>query len=388
MPNSNKQMSVYRAAGLQTGLTLVEILVALAVSSILLAGMVQIFASSRTTYTMQDGLSRMQENGRFALDFLTRDLRMGGYFGCLADVGSVITSQIQEDALPNQDAFNPSEGIVGWDYSGTSNGNTYTLSADAAPVDSSGGSWATSSATAQAAGTMAVPGSDIVRLWRGDDGSVEILSISGSGGSAQTVLRSSPTNAFSNNDLLLVTDCARAEYIYSCNVNAKSDLTQITISGSCGNIASASFTTKAPPGEVTRLVSRQYYIGKAGDDATAPPALFMRAFDSTTGTLGDPQELVRGIENMQISYGVDTNNDRSADQYVDATAVAATDWANVISVRVAVLATSVEDTLPLNETDTNTYNLDGVTIDPPNDRQLRQVFTTTITLRNRALAGP
>lgn len=384
MKHCTSQIDIRR----QAGLTLVEILIALAVSGILLAGMVQIFVSSKTTYNMQDGLSRMQENGRFALQFLTEDLRMGGYFGCLANVDSVITNQINTGAGGIQDvgAFQPGEGIVGWDYTSTSSGDIYTLTADAAPVATTSG-WSSTSTTAQATGTTAVPGSDMVRLWRGGNEPIEILEISGSGGSAQTVLRSSPTNEFSDDDFLLVTDCARAELLDACNVNVKTNETQVTLSAGCtpGNIASAGFTTKVPPGEVVKLVSRMYYIGKDGNSATATAALFMRELDGTTGTLGPAQELVRGIENMQLMYGVDTNNDRSTDQYLDATAVTATDWPNVVSVRVAVLATSVDDTLPLNETDTNTYDLNGVTIDPPNDRQMRQIFTTTITLRNRAL---
>src|SRR5690606_34540503 len=266
----NKPTPAHCPTRLQAGLTLAEILVALAVSSILLAGMVQIFASSRTTYHMQDGLSRMQENGRFALDFLTRDLRMGGYFGCLANVDTVIKNQINTGTGGIQDvpAFNPGEGIVGWDYSGTSTGDTYTLTADAAPVATTS-DWTTSSTTSQASGTTAVPGSDMVRLWRGSDQPIEILQISGSGGSAQTVLRSSPTDEFTSDDFLLVTDCARAELIDACNVNVKSGYTQVTLSAGCtpGNIASAGFTTKVPPGEVTKLVSRLYYIGKTGNSA-------------------------------------------------------------------------------------------------------------------------
>lgn len=61
------------------GFTLVEILVALAIGALLTAGFVQIFSSSKKTYLIQDNLSRLQENARFAMDFLARDIRMAGH---------------------------------------------------------------------------------------------------------------------------------------------------------------------------------------------------------------------------------------------------------------------------------------------------------------------
>ncbi|MCK4493007.1 MAG: prepilin-type N-terminal cleavage/methylation domain-containing protein, partial [Methylococcales bacterium] len=66
----------------QSGMTLIEIMIAMLIGVFLLGGVMQIFMSSRQSYRMQDNLSRMQENGRFAMDFLTRDIRMADYQGC------------------------------------------------------------------------------------------------------------------------------------------------------------------------------------------------------------------------------------------------------------------------------------------------------------------
>lgn len=63
----------------QRGFTLVEILVALAIGALLTVGFVQIFSGSKKTYLVQDNLSRLQENGRFAMDFLSQDIRMAGF---------------------------------------------------------------------------------------------------------------------------------------------------------------------------------------------------------------------------------------------------------------------------------------------------------------------
>ncbi|MDO9107004.1 MAG: PilW family protein [Methylovulum sp.] len=63
----------------QSGLTLIELMIAMLLGVFLIGGVVQIFVSSKQTYRMQEGLSRLQENGRFAMDFISRDLRMAGY---------------------------------------------------------------------------------------------------------------------------------------------------------------------------------------------------------------------------------------------------------------------------------------------------------------------
>lgn len=63
----------------QRGLTLVELMVAMAVSLLLLAGVIQIFLSSKQSYRLQEGFSRLQENGRFAVDVLTLNVRHAGF---------------------------------------------------------------------------------------------------------------------------------------------------------------------------------------------------------------------------------------------------------------------------------------------------------------------
>ena len=63
----------------QQGLTLVEILVALVISLFLTAGVIQLFIGTKQTYRFHDALSRLQENGRFALDRMAWDIRMANF---------------------------------------------------------------------------------------------------------------------------------------------------------------------------------------------------------------------------------------------------------------------------------------------------------------------
>ena len=67
---------------LQRGFSIVELMVAVTLSMILMAGVLSIFASSKVTYLSNEKVARLQENGRMALDLIVRDIRASGYMGC------------------------------------------------------------------------------------------------------------------------------------------------------------------------------------------------------------------------------------------------------------------------------------------------------------------
>ena len=61
------------------GITLIELLVALTISGILVAGVYRTFVSQQHTYTVQDQVVDMQQNVRLANNRMTRELRMAGF---------------------------------------------------------------------------------------------------------------------------------------------------------------------------------------------------------------------------------------------------------------------------------------------------------------------
>ena len=67
---------------LQNGISMVEILVALVISLFLLGGIVQVFIANKASYSFSNAISRIQENGRYAMDTMTQDLRGAGFNGC------------------------------------------------------------------------------------------------------------------------------------------------------------------------------------------------------------------------------------------------------------------------------------------------------------------
>ncbi len=66
----------------QKGLTLVELMISLLLSSFLMLGVLQLFLNAHTSDKANSSLARLQENGRIALDMLKQDFRRTGYQGC------------------------------------------------------------------------------------------------------------------------------------------------------------------------------------------------------------------------------------------------------------------------------------------------------------------
>jgi prepilin-type N-terminal cleavage/methylation domain-containing protein len=63
----------------QRGLTLIELVVALAIGLVVIGAVYRTFSSQQRTYTLQDQVAEAQQNARTAMTILMRDLRMAGY---------------------------------------------------------------------------------------------------------------------------------------------------------------------------------------------------------------------------------------------------------------------------------------------------------------------
>ena len=118
-----------------------------------------------------------------------------------------------------------------------------------------------------------------------------------------------------------------------------------------------------------------YYVS----DTPTVPTLFRKQLIG--GVWSASEEIAAGVERLVVTYGVDTNGDAAADQYVSSTGA---DWSKVVSLKFYLLLRSEQ--ADSRYVDANTYQLGPVTFDPtPNDGFRRAVFDTTVTLRNRQL---
>jgi type IV pilus assembly protein PilW len=92
----------------QKGLTLIEIMIALLLGAFLIGGVMQIFVNARQTYRMQQVLSRLQENGRFAMDFMGASIRSADYVLCPSR--KPITTAGVQDAITGTNG--PTNGVL------------------------------------------------------------------------------------------------------------------------------------------------------------------------------------------------------------------------------------------------------------------------------------
>lgn len=373
------------------GYSLVELMVALTISLIILAGVASIFATSRSTYQTDEGLSRLQENARFALDFMNREIRMAGYFGCLRDATKVYNNINSSGGFPN----NFTQPIQGFEYNGTGQGTTFTASVpNPNPSGVALSNW--TPALDASLQNRVIPGTDVVVIRRADNDSIVRL-VPPYNNSAQIFLE--PNNAFIAGDSLIVTDCSKASVFLATNRNADGSNVAHGSGNSCTSWGNSN-APGCPPdpqqyrdgAELSKSITTVFYVGQGA--TSGEPALFMT---TVNGITFNHQELAEGVENMQILYGVDTDAPPAPLDYPDSYLTAAqvnalttanplTGWPRVMSVRISVLMRTSNVSGQADQVvDTGTYLLPGagVVIDPANDNRRRRVFTTTIQLRNR-----
>jgi type IV pilus assembly protein PilW len=179
----------------------------------------------------------------------------------------------------------------------------------------------------------------------------------------------------------MVTNCKAATVFQITNMNVNGTGQNVVHNTGAGvGVAAPGNATKdlvenysASGGEMIKMQSKSYFI-RTG--ASGKPALWQ--FDNYKPAVGDnPAEIAEGIENMQILYGIDADSNGIVESYSAADAVA--NWSQVAAVRISLLVAGNDDNVATSK---QQYNYNGALVDAP-DRRLRQVFTTTVSVRNR-----
>jgi type IV pilus assembly protein PilW len=345
----------------QRGVSIIELLVGLAISLVLAAGIYQVFVGSTTSYSLNRDLSRLQENGRFAMYVLRGEVRGAGYLGCMQDPGTLKNTLNN----PGDFVFDFGNAVYGLEAVGDDWQENGGVNVDP-----------TSTGTSNLGLSDPVPGSDILVI-RGINPEVNIeLTASRPNPSADLQMTSGQAGnlASGGGDILLVTDCEAAAVFQTTNyTNANGNTTHNTGSGTPGNATLDLGHSFGAGAQVFIPRTVAYYVRDNGGRL----GLYRKINQATA------QEIVEGVENMQVFYGEDTSGDRAADSYVAANAVS--DWGNVVSVRIRLLMRTADEILR-GPVDTNAYDVDGDGVeeyDPLDDRRMRQVVGGTIGLRNR-----
>lgn len=343
----------------QKGIGLVEIMVALLVSSLLVAGVIQIFISNRQAYDLQGELGKLQENGRFAFQYLTEDLRMAGYMGCSRNLS--VGNNLND---PDQYAYNlDGEPLVGLYVDGSGN-----LSGASVP-------------TGLDLGTL-TPNTDVVMIRRAGDDTVDLRPpYRDKANPANTLVVQG--HDLKEGDIVVVSDCTNAT-IVQLTTSADGSNASVTHNDSNSSKVVPGNSTKdlghnyGEGATVSKMLNIIYYIDEGMD---GNPALFRKL-----GT--DPsEELMGGVENFRLTYGLDTDGDGDMDtdymtaEEIDTDVSSSVDWSNVIAVRVDMLMRGDSDTLVDTDSGQNLVFAGGVI--NRSDGFLRQGMSSTVTVRNR-----
>ena len=333
-------------------------MVAMTIGLLVLAGVAQVFATGRTTYRYTDGLSRIQENGRFGMHFLTSDVRMAGYMGCLPK-SATITNHLN----------NPTDYATDLVLGQHINGHAYIGAGDTLA------DWSPALPADYFADGEVLPDTDVLIVRRASDRSHHVLPPYMP--TASAALHLEPDNGLRVNDIVIVADCQSADLFQITgpdNPGLTGTLNHNTDAVSQGPGSATKNLSKTYQGdaEILRLTTNVYYIGTG---ASGGSALFVKALDR--GML-ESRELLDGIDTMQVLYGEDDDGDSIANIYRKANQV--TDWSKVVSVRTGLLARTPDNAD--TQIDTQTYVVAGTDIAPFNDYRHRRVFTSTIEIRN------
>ncbi len=355
------------------GLTLVELMVAITIGLIILAALARLFATSRATYTLEEGLARVQESGRFAVEFLAQDIRMAGYIGCAS-----ATTTVQNHLN------NPTDYGVNVGPDQYINSHTYTGSGTrpSALSDWTPALPGTVNGVVYFSAGDVEPNTDVLVIRRASETGIK-LGQTMSDTSANIKIDANP-GGLVDNDIVMISDCTNADIFQITGPDSfdagTNNLVHNTGESTPGNATKPLSKAYTGDAQVMKLTTRIYYIGRRSNSTDNPPSLYRREL-TTSGSLAT-QELVEGVERIKFSYGEDTVADTyNTPNIYRNSASAVADWSKVTAVRVGLL---VATTSNVDQTaDTRTYQLAGSSVGPFNDTKRRRAFNSTIQLRNR-----
>jgi len=252
------------------GFSLVELLVAITLGAIILAGAVTLFVNNQDTYKTTNELSRLQETARYALGMMVKDIRMAGYYGC-ADRLDTVTDNT--GAAPG-DLWNPTNPIEGWEGDVAGNylpSNVAGVPAAPGPIAGSGsfvdnvadnpGTTDGDDGWVLALGGI-VPDSITLRYLAGNmndavgaagtlDNQVTADAING----ANSTITVDSTTGFALNQVAAITDCGGSDIF---QINAAPTATTIQ-----ANALSRGYNAVSSP-MIAPFVAVRYYIGANG----------------------------------------------------------------------------------------------------------------------------
>jgi len=354
----------------QSGVSLIELMIALTIGAILLVGLASVFINSSAARRELEKSSALVENGRYAVTILAENLSLAGFYGFFNDVGVPLAALPDPCVLTEANLLTamaqPLQGYRSADL-------TTRPVVASTPAHTCG---------ALLSNANLAPGSDILIIRRADTAVV-------AGMSAKEVY----LEANSRTAAILIDDVATG-LLRSPNKGGSpaADIRKYNVH--------VYFIAPCSRGSDDAIINgvTMYGICQAGDDSVPTlKRLTLRKHSNSADTVMEIDPLVEGIEYMKLEYGIDTLpaavsaftgtiGDGIPDSYVTSPTTA--QWPSVVSVRVYLLARSPQATDGHN--DTKSYLLGSTStagqtlVAAANDQFKRHVYSTEVRPTNIA----
>ncbi len=315
----------------QQGITLVELMVALAIGSFLMIGAVQIYNQSRQAFVINESIARVQETAQFAMDIIESDVRMASNWGRTSRPLTIVGRSVDGDA-------NPTNLDIPTDC-----GEAWVLNL-ALPVDGVNTTY---------------------NLSCGADGT-----------------------AMANSDVLTV---RRASIAQSATplVNGSLKIQSTRTQGEMFTGTTVPAALATADAQTHDYMVSSYYVTTSSDLIPGVPTLRRKTLQMDGGALEVvDQEVAPGVENLQVQFGIDVNDDNTVDRYVNPSAAsiydpASTNYiagARVITARIWLVVRGT--TLEVGIQDNVDYEPGDADLGVQNDSFRRMMVSKTILLRN------
>jgi type IV pilus assembly protein PilW len=371
------------------GLTLLELLIAMALGLGILVALSSVYIAAKQSFRFQDSTGRMQEDAAYALDVMSREIRMTGFSGCMP-VDTIVSgtptttttsypSLIWDQASPSGiSGLNPLATIFPTDANITT--RPYNVFNIFRGFDSGQSGFFSGTATTPAFTTAS--------------------SLFFAGGLGESVSLNTPMTTTTDviqagnidlgwsgkSSLFIISDCSNADLFKASVTSLSGTITSQSLyfahATSDGN-AQDGFTNSKVYGTDSAVIKPQwvyYYI--ATRDGATTPSLYRLNFDGDSR--GNQQEIVSNVESMSIHYGEASAASPMVVANWRTTAASVTDWSLVLAVRVGLMMVSgLSDSNPDVVPTSTTLLGQTYTIPAINAAKVRNEFSTTIVLRNR-----
>lgn len=389
-----KKTTVVKLGGQQCGLTLVELLIALVLSLAVLIGLSSVYVVVKQAFRFQENTGRLQEDANFALDAISRELRMTGYGGC-AGVKKIVVGATTTYYPGSVLSSGSPDGIEGSNpLAQIETSNAEVIVQPLTSFNFIRGFDNVPSAMFASGSVPTTSGTDSLLISGGSAESVAV-SVPMVAANSPLTIPSDPyswRNAVPNSGVynMIVSDCTSSS-IFAGKVSVSAGVTTIAHDTSLGNSSDNFSSSHLFGNDATVNLLRWNFFYVATRAGASTPSLYRVTFNGNSRLAAE--EIVSNVESMQLHYGENTGLDGAgvptlvADEW-RTTAADVTDWSRVVAVRVGLMMVSADDNASPGMT-LATPTLLGQSYTAPagaSANRLRKEFSTTVVLRNSVAA--